>query len=251
MTMQTILLFFACFLVSALTAMSSELNVFSDQTDALAPQDMMTVYLRNLTCEACDRRDAAYEQLKTPEQLRDYQIRMKNFFIEQLGGFPERTPLNAQIVDRREFKNYRIEKIIYESQPKFYVTAILYLPNARPPFPAVLFPCGHSENGKASEAYQRACILLALNGFAVLCYDPIDQGERFQLLKEDGSPRIGGTLGHTMTGVGCILLGRNTATIRIWDGMRGIDYLTGRKDIDPQRIGCTGNIRLWRKCHDF
>ncbi|MGC9328478.1 MAG: prolyl oligopeptidase family serine peptidase [Candidatus Hinthialibacter sp.] len=60
-------------------------------------------------------------------------------------------------------------------------------------------------------------------------------------MNENGSPKIGGTIGHTMTGASSILVGRNTATYRIWDGMRGIDYLVSRSDIDPKRIGCTGN----------
>ena len=71
--------------------------------------------------------------------------------------------------------------MIYESQPKLFVTALLYLPASKPPYPGVLVPCGHSDNGKAHEPYQRVCILLAMNGMAALCYDPIDQGERCQL----------------------------------------------------------------------
>ncbi|UCG48423.1 MAG: acetylxylan esterase, partial [Phycisphaerales bacterium] len=46
---------------------------------------------------------------------------------------------------------------------------------------------------------------------------------------------------HTMIGVGSILLGRNTAWFEIWDGMRGIDYLQARPEVDAERIGCTGN----------
>jgi cephalosporin-C deacetylase-like acetyl esterase len=39
----------------------------------------------------------------------------------------------------------------------------------------------------------------------------------------------------------CILLGYNLANFRIWDGIRGIDYLLTRREVDPKRIGCTGN----------
>jgi dienelactone hydrolase len=74
---------------------------------------------------------------------------------------------------------------------------------------------------------------------AALVFDPIDQGERSQ----DPSllPRIWGTSAHTMLGVGSILLGRNTARFEIWDAMRAIDYLQSRPEIDPKRIGGTGN----------
>src|SRR5438876_8268453 len=69
--------------------------------------------------------------------------------IANIGGFPERTPLNAKTVGVIERENFRIEKIIFESQPKFYVTANLYLPkNGTGPFPAILFPLGHEAGAK-------------------------------------------------------------------------------------------------------
>jgi dienelactone hydrolase len=106
----------------------------------------------------------------------------------------------------------------------------------------VLVPCGHSANGKAAEAYQRACILMAKNGLAVLCYDPIGQGERIQLLDATGKPAIAGsTSEHTMCGIGALLVGRSTAHYRIWDGIRSLDYLASRPEVDPERLGCAGN----------
>src|SRR5205823_1475548 len=66
--------------------------------------------------------------------------------------------------------------------------------------------------------------------------------ERIQLLTKDGKPAIAGsTSEHTMAGVGALLVGGNTATYRIWDGIRRIDYLAGRPEVDAKRLGCTGN----------
>lgn len=220
---------------------ADELTVLPAALDGAAPREMVHRYLMRLAGKAMDRRDAEYEKLKTPEQLTAWQRRVREFFLEQLGELPQRTPLAARIVGRQARDGYRIEKVIFESQPQHYVTAILYLPDAKPPYPGVLVPCGHSANGKARDLYQRMPILLAKNGMAALCYDPIDQGERHQLLGPDGKPRAASsTLGHSLLGVGSILLGRNAATFRIWDGMRAIDYLQSRKEIDPKRIGCTG-----------
>ncbi len=235
------LLTVAAVLVIFSQAVAEDLTVLPKEIDGVVPSKMMHEYLMGLAEAALDRRDAEYEKIKTPEHIDRYQRAMREFYLDQLGGLPQRTPLNAKVVEKRDRDGYRIEKVIYESQPKLFVTAILYLPKTEPPYPGVLVPCGHSGNGKACEAYQSACILLARNGLAALCYDPIEQGERYQLLDEKGKPRVGGTTGHSIVGVGSTLLGRNTATYRIWDGMRGIDYLQSRPEIDPTRIGCTGN----------
>jgi dienelactone hydrolase len=202
---------------------------------------MLEAVLKREAFGALDRRKLAYEQVKTPEQIAAWQNERRDFFLRQLDGFPERTPLNAQVTGALDRGEYRIEKVIFESQPNHHVTALLYLPKTNAPCPGVLVPCGHSANGKAAEAYQRASILLAKNGLAVLCYDPIGQGERAQILKRDGKAAFNSTQEHTLVGIGSILLGTNTARHRIWDGMRALDYLASRPEVDPTRLGCTGN----------
>ncbi len=235
------LLAVAVVLTVAAGASAEDLRVLPEKLDGVAPKAMVHEYLLRAARQALDRRQAEYEKTKTAEQARAYQERLRQFFAAQLGGFPERTPLAPQVVGKIERDGYRVEKVIFQSRPRHYVTAAMYLPDAKLPYPGVLVPCGHSDNGKAMDAYQRACILLAKNGMAALCHDPIDQGERFQLLDEKGEPLARGTTAHSLAGVGSALLGRNTATFRVWDGMRAIDYLESRPEIDPKRIGCTGN----------
>ncbi len=237
--MTRTLLLAASLLAFVPVTVAEDYRVLPDELDGTVPEKMMHDYLMGLAYQAFDRRTAAYEELKTPEQLAAHQEKMKEFFIDQLGGFPERTPLDPQVVGHLECDGYRIEKIIFQSQPQHFVTATLYLPDAEPPYPGVLVPCGHTSNGKVG--YHPVCALLATNGMAVLCYDPIDQGERYMLLNEEGKPRVGGTMAHCLTGVGSILLGRNTATYRSWDGIRALDYLASRPEVDPARLGCTGN----------
>jgi len=256
-------------------ARADEFRVLADKIDGIAPAAVMHEYWMRQVDEAVGRRAAEFEKLVrdgtprppkpaagkpqapakkgpaagseragphgTAEVWASYQERMRKLFVAQLGGFPPRTPLEPQVVGRLQRDGYTIEKVIYQSQPCHYVTALFYLPQGKATFPGVLVPCGHSDNGKAMDVYQRACILLVKNGFAVLCYDPIDQGERFQLLDKLGKPLARGTVAHCLAGVGSILLGRNTATFRIWDGMRSLDYLAGRPEVDPKRLGCTGN----------
>ncbi len=181
------------------------------------------------------------DALKTRDQIERYQQEKRQSIIRQLGGFPERCPLNPQVVGRIPASGYHIEKVIFESQPNHHVTANLYLPESRGPFPGVIVSSGHSRTAKTADYNQRFGIILAKHGIAALCYDPIGQGERSQMLNKAGLPLHEGTTSeHFLVGTGSILVGKNTATYRIWDAMRAIDYLQSRSDIDPTRIGMTG-----------
>lgn len=164
--------------------------------------------------------------------------------LESIGGLPERTPLNAKVTDRIEREGFSVEKILLESQPGFFVTASLYLPDGErfaPPYAGVLVPCGHAVEAKAHDEYQSMGALLALNGFVGLVFDPLDQGERMQYQAEDGSRPYYGTHMHMQEGVAAILLGEGLIRTFIWDGMRALDYLESRPEVDPSRLAVTGN----------
>jgi cephalosporin-C deacetylase-like acetyl esterase/lysophospholipase L1-like esterase len=211
------------------------------QAEDGAPGQMLYGYLLSQAQKQLEARRIAVAALRTPADIQKRQQELKEWFIAALGGLPERTPLNAQVVGRRQRHGYHIEKVIYESRPRHHVTATLYVPDGQPPFPGVLMPIGHSENGKAAESVQRAAILLARHGLAALAYDPIGQGERRQLLDRQGKPvLLNCTTEHTLIGIGALLVGQNTATYRVWDGIRSLDYLASRPEIDPRRLGCTG-----------
>jgi cephalosporin-C deacetylase-like acetyl esterase len=227
-------------LVALLTllAFSSALRA---QEKSASPLQILNAYLQAEAKKHFDLRRQTVANLRTPDDIHKRQANLKTKFLEALGGFPEKTPLNAKVVGTIKADGFRVEKVIYESRTNHHVTANLYLPDASGPVPGVLLPCGHSANGKAAEPYQRACILLAQNGMAVLCYDPIGQGERNQLLDKNGKPLVEGTNEHTMIGVGALLVGQTTATYCIWDGIRSLDYLASRPEVDAKRLGCTGN----------
>ena len=244
MNLQRLIAIIVCLglILNAVVFSQEDLSVLPEKIDDVSPADMMSKYLRRHAGQKFDDWKVQYEQRKTPEQIVEYQKRLGEKFIEAIGSLPERTPLNPQVTGVVPRDGYRVEKIVFESQPKHYVSALLFLPDAgkfEPPYPGVLVPCGHSANGKAHDAYQTMGALLALNGMAGLVFDPIDQGERSQMPSQ--LPGLAGTRAHTMLGIGSILLGRNTATFEIWDGMRAIDYLQSRLEVDPKRIGCTGN----------
>lgn len=209
--------------------------------DAVKPSELVYRHWQRQVHQAMDRRRKTIEKLEDAEGIRTYQKRMKAFFARKLGGFPRRSPLNARVVGKLDGDGHRIEKIIFESQPGHHVTATLYLPKSKPPWPGVVVASGHSRTGRMAGYNQRFGIIMARHGMAALCYDPIGQGERSQILDKNGKPRFRSTTTeHFLIGVGSILVGRNTARYRIWDGMRCIDYLSSRDDIDSKRIGFTG-----------
>jgi cephalosporin-C deacetylase-like acetyl esterase len=243
MNRRKIAVMFACLSIAlnAATSGDENLRVLPQTLDGVNPSDMMKCYLLRQARQNFEKWNREYDQLKTSQQITEYQKRLREKFIEAIGGLPEQTALKPQVTGIVQRNGYRVEKVIFESQPKHYVTAALFMPDSerfKPPYPAVLEPVGHSFAGKAQNMYQTVGALMALNGMAALVFDPIEQGERGQLLSE--WPRLWGVTAHTMVGVGSILLGRNTARFEIWDGMRAIDYLRSRPEVDPNRIGCVG-----------
>ena len=185
-----------------------DLRVLKPEGDDHNPpaRAMLHRYLLDQARRHFEARRQAIAAIKTPQDIARRQNQLRAFFLRSLGDLPERTPLNPRVVATLRRDGYRVDKVIFASRPDHHVTANLYLPEGRSPVPGVLLPCGHSDNGKAFEGYQRACILLARNGMAVLCYDPIGQGERFQRLDEKGKPVIRGTTEHTMAGIGALSL---------------------------------------------
>lgn len=171
-----------------------------------------------------------------------YVAEVRERILKSMGPLPERTPLNPEITGAVDRDGYTIEKIIFESRPNFPVTANLYLPKTHDKVPGVIGTCGHSANGKAAEAYQAFAQGLARQGYACLIYDPIGQGERLQYPGDDHRSTIGvGVREHIQAGNQQFLVGENFSMWRAWDGMRALDYLLSRPEIDAQHLGVTGN----------
>lgn len=182
--------------------------------------------------------------ISSPQQWHRHATRLRDVFLNALGGLPERTPLNPRITGTIDMGEYRVEKLIIDSVPDFPVTGTVYVPkDIERPVPGVLIPSGHSATGRMIKAYQAVGIELALNGMVALGYDPVSQGERVQYYDEEegGSRLVGCTVEHSQVDNQAALIGSNVARFRIWDGMRCLDYLESRPEVDPDRLGCTGN----------
>lgn len=187
------------------------------------------------------QRDAAIAKITTPAQAAERQRYVRAKILDLIGGLPEYNgPLNARSLGTLDAGNYTMEKVVFESLPKYFVTANLYLPRSGGKHPAVLFPLGHWEQGKP--AAQVMAGNLAMKGFVVLTYDPMGQGERLQAFDTRwGASLAGGaTSQHIQAGAQSELLGESYARYHIWDAKRALDYLTSRPEVDGTRVGATG-----------
>lgn len=204
---------------------------------------MATGYLTALAQRHWERRAEQVERIRSRAEVEERQAYIRARILESLGGLPEKTPLNARLTGTLARDGYRVEKVVFESQPRFYVPANVYVPTGgKPPFPAVLGTSGHFANGIYSSVQQRVWISLAKRGILVLAFDPPGQGERMQYYDPAlGKSRVGiATVEHTRAGIQCLLTGTNLARYIVWDGIRAIDYLLTRPDVDPKRLGVTG-----------
>ncbi len=196
--------------------------------------EMIQAYLAQQTAAiharfAEDVQSAEHWQRLRPQYQREY------FYMLGLDPMPPKTPLQAQVTGTLQGDGYTVEMLHYQSRPGLYVTGNLYRPAVVEPgrrLPAVFYVCGHSGRGRNGNktAYQSHGIWFARHGYICLIVDSLQLGEIGAI--HHGTYRENRwwwhSRGYTPAGVECL------------NGMRGIDYLCSRPDVDPERIGVTG-----------
>lgn len=189
-----------------------------------------------------DARRRAWESIRTQEDLVRMQEQLRTKLLAMIGGLPqEKAALNPRITGRIQMDGFHIEKLIFESMPRLYVTALVYVPDdLSRKHPAVLVPVGHATDGKSH--YQALCQHLVQRGYVVISWDPPGQGERSQFwdAKNHKSRYNLICAEHAVMGNLAYLAGTSLARWEIWDGMRAVDYLLTRPEVDPERINITG-----------
>lgn len=210
----------------------------------LLAQDPLLDWMNRVAQEQLTKRDAAMAAIRTPADAKRRSEWVRSKLLDIMGGLPDyHGPLNARVTGRLTNDQYTMEKVIFESLPRYYVTADLYRPNQPGRYPAVLMSAGHNRLGKVEN--HRMAANLAAKGFVALAYDPMGLGERVQAY----DPRKGeGSAGcccneHMHAGAQSMLIGQSVARYFTWDAMRGVDYLLSRPDVDGNRIaaaGCSG-----------
>jgi dienelactone hydrolase len=194
-----------------------------------------------LTFRAENRADAEAWQLKLRAKL-----------IELLGGFPERSPLQPQTLEVRQYAGYRRELVVIHSRPGVAVVGYLLTPNSgKPPYPVVVAIPGHGrgvddivgidEDGADrtnKPGYQHDFALQAVeHGLAAFAIEPMGFGHRRDSLTR--AKGAGVSACQPVAG-SALLLGETMIGWRVWDVMRSIDWIGTRPELDSARVGCMG-----------
>ena len=150
-----------------------------------------------------------------------------------LNPMPAKTPLNAKVFGKVDRGDYTIEKVHFQSYPGFYVVGNLYRPKGKTGrIPAVLCPHGHGAGGRLelSDDYCQPAraIGIARLGMIAFSYSMIGYNENTHIQHRfAASPR------QELWAIG-------PGAIQLWNSIRAVDFVTSLPDVDPDRIGCTG-----------
>jgi cephalosporin-C deacetylase-like acetyl esterase len=190
-----------------------------------------------LSREAARITDASLGDLQTPDAFRQRIPERRRRFLDMMGieAPADRQPAARMVpyeitgvVDRAA---YRIEKLHYESLPNLHVTANLYLPKTATrstPQPGVLYVCGHAPQQKVH--YQPHPRRFAELGFPTLIVETVQLGEAPGY--HHGCYREGWFHWYSR--------GYSPAAIELLNGIRGLDLLASRPEVDASRLGVTG-----------
>jgi dienelactone hydrolase len=234
-------LFFGTFSVSA---QQENLNVLDRWIEWTGSNNMLIRHLNKQAFEYLDSRDKEIEDITGRGGWIERQQKVKDVLMETIGPFPEKTPLNARVTGIVKKDGFRIEKVIYESMPGFYVTAAMLIPDGKiQKRPAIIQVSGHGFAAFRSETNQRYIYNLARKGFIVFAIDPLGQGERIQYWDDEIKGSKVGTSPvdeHSYFGNQMFFTGISPVRYFTWDGIRGVDYLLTRNEVDSDRIGIFG-----------
>jgi cephalosporin-C deacetylase-like acetyl esterase len=166
---------------------------------------------------------------RRPKYLEQY------YYMLGLSPMPERTPLHATVTRTISRDDYVVDMLHFQSRPRLYVTGNLYRPAKVKPgerLPAVLYVCGHADHGRDGNktGYKSHGVWFARHGYVCLMIDTLQLGEIAAY--HHGTYKLGRWWWHSR--------GYTPAGVEAWNGMRAIDYLTSRPDVDPERIAVTG-----------
>ena len=170
---------------------------------------------------------AAFEKLR---------VERKHELMRSLGldPMPPKTALNARITGTIQRNGYRIEKVVFESRPQFFVTCHVYVPdNAIGRLPIIVNVNGHWAHKKDEDRIQLRAAFQATQGYIAIAVD--SPGWSFE-----GNSLIERRDEGNHNDFALVQGGTNTTGYYVWDTMRALDYMATRADTDMGHIGLTG-----------
>src|SRR5688572_20901077 len=205
------------------------------QPDRASPGDVMIQEYLKKEAEKVSARFAEDVKSRKDWEAKRPQYVEEYFYMLGLSPRPEKTPLKAAVTRTIARDDYVVEMLHYQSRPGLYVTANLYRPatvKEGEKLPAVLYVCGHSNRGRDGNkvAYQSHGIWFARHGYVCLVVDTLQLGEIAAF--HHGTYNLERWWWHSR--------GYTPAGVEAWNGVRGIDYLVSRPDVDPRRVAVTG-----------
>jgi len=183
---------------------------------------------------------------------RAWQRRLRRKLVQLLGGFPQPVPLRPRVVERKRFEGYTRETVLFQSRENLTAFAYFLLPDGfQAPGPAVVCFPGHgrgvddivgikedgtmrSEWGEYQADFALQCVH---HGYATLAVEQVGFGHRRDERARKNGP--GASSCQPASGA-ALLLGQTMIGWRVYDGMRAVDYLQTRSEVDPKRIAAMG-----------
>jgi cephalosporin-C deacetylase-like acetyl esterase len=219
--------------LAAITLLFLALAAHAEKPPMAKPGDaMIEDYLAHKTAALSERILAG---AKTLQAWQSQRAELHRQYLDMLGlwPMPERTPLHATVTGTLEHEGVAIEKVHFQSRPGLYVTGNLYRPKKiEGKLPAILYLCGHSDgfrNGNKVR-FQDHGLWFASNGYVCLIIDTLQLGEIPGI--HHGTYNRNRWWWHAA--------GYTPAGVECWNGVRAIDYLASRPDVDITHLGMTG-----------
>lgn len=174
-------------------------------------------------------------------------------YMELLGSFPDRVPLDAEVESAVEDGDLIRERVVFDSEAFMSVPCQVLRPksmDANGRNAAIICSHGHGPFGKDPVAGIRSSPehvdsiaqhnynygeLMAKAGYLTICPDLRVFGER-----RDGRDPFPGRDPCNVNFCKGALLGIYTLTLNIWDMKCCVDYLETRPEVDPKRVGMMG-----------
>jgi len=162
-----------------------------------------------------------------------------------LWPLPERAPLREQVFGKIERDGYSVEKVYFQTYPGFYLAGNLYRPlgRGRGPFPGILNPHGHWEEGRLTDTADGSvvarCISFARQGMVAFAYDMVGYNDtQFP----DTPPTLKFGVSHRLFGTNQtdLLWNISLMGLQTWNSVRALDFLASLPDVDRKRLACTG-----------